>query len=265
MSATSLSKTNLKGPSNPILRSFQLHKYYWIALVVVLADQIVKLIIKFNMDLGEHFTVLGEFFQINYIENPGAAFGLTISNIFDTIGIDLSEDTGKLILTLFSLFAVIVIIYLLRQVQHYRSALPFFLALILGGAIGNIVDRVFYGVWFSGMNNYDGGLLYGRVVDMFYLNIWHGEIFGMDLALLPVFNIADAAISIGIVTILVFQRRFQKRHELRSAALEGGTEGAASDQRNADSESPPSNEAGHSPPIESGSREADSTNPETKE
>lgn len=169
---------------------------------------------------GEAFPILGETFQINYVENPGAAFGLTIADLFQWLGFEMTAETAKLILTLFSLMAVIVIVWLIRQVWNHRSALPFFLALILGGALGNIVDRVFYGVWFDAMNSYDGGLLHGRVVDMFYLNIYQGEFLGLSWNLLPVFNIADAAITLGILTVLIFQRRFGKQHLKRSLALE---------------------------------------------
>lgn len=183
-------------------------KFYWVAFVVVLIDQIVKLSIKFNMQLYDEIPVAGETFRINFIENKGAAFGLTIADLGTRFGLSMSDETAKLILTLFSILAVIVIIYLLKQVKNYRSALPYFLALILGGAIGNIIDRVFYGVWFAGMNNYEGGLLHGRVVDMFYLNVYQGEVLGREIHLLPVFNIADAAITVGIAAIILFQRRF---------------------------------------------------------
>jgi signal peptidase II len=179
-----------------------------VAFVVVLVDQFVKLAIKFNMQLYDEIPIAGDVFRINFIENKGAAFGLTISDVGERVGLSISDETAKLILTLFSIVAVIVIIYLLKQVRHYRSALPYFLSLILGGAVGNIIDRVFYGVWFAGMNNYEGGLLHGRVVDMFYLNVYQGEIMGQEIHLLPVFNIADAAISIGIAAIILFQRRF---------------------------------------------------------
>jgi signal peptidase II len=83
----------------------------------------------------------------------------------------------------------------------------------LGGALGNIVDRVFYGAWFAGMNNYDAALLHGRVVDMFHLDLGSFRIFGSTLELLPVFNLADAAITVGIVAILLFQRKFLKGTE----------------------------------------------------
>ncbi|MEM6267803.1 MAG: signal peptidase II [Bacteroidota bacterium] len=192
---------------NALAQLFGNYRFYWVALFVLFIDQIVKLTVKFNMQLYDEITVVGDTFRINFIENKGAAFGLTIADLGEGIGLAISEETAKLILTLFSIFAVIVIIYLLKQVWNYRSGLPYFLALILGGAIGNIIDRVFYGVWFAGMNNYEGGLLHGRVVDMFYLNVYQGEIAGTEIHLLPVFNIADAAISVGIVAIIIFQRR----------------------------------------------------------
>ncbi|MEM7040955.1 MAG: signal peptidase II, partial [Bacteroidota bacterium] len=175
MSATYPPIENPGSPSSPWRRLFSDYKFYWAAFVVVMIDQIVKLAVKFNMQLYDEVKVIGETFSINFIENKGAAFGLTIADLGEKIGIPISEETAKLILTLFSIFAVIVIIYLLRQVKDFKSPLPWFLALILGGAVGNIVDRVFYGVWFAGINNYEGGLLHGRVVDMFYLDFYQGE------------------------------------------------------------------------------------------
>lgn len=196
------------------------------AFGVVMIDQIVKLTVKFNMQPGEDIAVLGESLHINFIENRGAAFGLTIADLFHKIGVPMSEDTAKVLLTLFSIGAVVVIVALLQQVRNYRSALPFFLAMILGGALGNIIDRVFYGVWFSGMNWYEGGLFHGRVVDMFYVDWYQGEVWGIDVNLWPVFNIADLAISIGIVAIVLFQRRFFKIHQRRTeqAAAASGTQ-----------------------------------------
>jgi signal peptidase II len=191
-------------------RLFHDHRFFWCAFIVVLLDQTVKLIVKFTMQPYEEVRVIGETFRINYIENKGAAFGLTVSDLLQKIGLELSDETAKLVLTLFSIVAVLVIIYLLQVVRHSRTSLPYFLAIILGGAVGNIIDRVFYGVWFAGINDYEGGLLHGRVVDMFYVNLVHGELWGMELNLLPVFNIADAAITIGIVAIILFQRRFFK-------------------------------------------------------
>ena len=191
-------------------RLFVDYKYFWFAFLVILVDQLVKLIVKFSMHPYQEIKVIGEFARINFIENKGAAFGLTIADLLAKVGIALSDETAKLVLTLFSILAVVVIIYLLQLVKHTRSSLPYFLALILGGAVGNIIDRVFYGVWFAGINDYEGGLLHGRVVDMIYINLIHGKFLGVELNLLPVINIADAAITLGIIAIIIFQRRYFK-------------------------------------------------------
>ncbi len=191
-------------------RFFFDYRFFWWAFFVVLIDQVIKLVVKFTMVPYEEIRVFGDFFRINYIENKGAAFGLTISDLSQKVGLSIDDETAKLSLTMFSILAVIVIIYLLQTVRNSRTSLPYFLAFILGGAIGNIIDRVFYGVWFAGINDYEGGLLHGRVVDMFYINLVHGEFLGMEMNLLPVFNVADAAITVGIVAIIIFQRRFFK-------------------------------------------------------
>lgn len=204
---------------------FRAYRYFWVSFVVIVVDQLVKLLVKFNMQPGEDLPIAGEAFRINFIENKGAAFGLTIADILAKVGIELSEDNAKVMLTIFSIGAVVVIVYLLNQVRQHRSALPFFLALILGGAIGNIIDRVFYGVWFAGMNWYEGGLFFGRVVDMFYLDLYRGEIFGVDVNLWPVFNIADLAIFVGIGALILFQRRFFRKHQEAMKAEEGENAG----------------------------------------
>jgi signal peptidase II len=196
---------------------WQEYRFFWVAFFVVLIDQIVKFAVKYTLNPYDEVKVLGEVFSINYIENKGAAFGLTVADLGAKVGFQISEDTAKLFLTLFSIFAVMVIVYMLRQLRHQGTALPLCLSLILGGAIGNIIDRVFYGVWFAGINDYDGGLLHGRVVDMFYVDVYHGQLFGTEVNLLPVFNIADAAITVGILMILVFQRRFFRKPEADAA------------------------------------------------
>ncbi|MEO0897438.1 MAG: signal peptidase II [Bacteroidota bacterium] len=199
-------------------------KYFSISLAVIILDQIVKLLVKFNMDKGEagQIKVMGDFFKLHFIENRGAAFGLTLTDIFNGMGMEMSDDTGKLILTLFSIVAVIAIGYVLYKLKDHQSALPIFVALIFGGALGNIIDRTFYGIWFADINDYSGGLFFGRVVDMFYLDIWKGYLpnvswvpflNGQYTALWPIWNIADASISIGIVVILLFQGRFFKKDE----------------------------------------------------
>lgn len=181
-----------------------------IVVSVVLLDQAVKLLVKLNMQLGEEIKVLGNFFKIHFTENPGAAFGVTLSNLFAGL---ISDTTAKALLSVLSVILVCGIVYYLYQIKDYKTALPYWVALILGGAIGNIIDRLFYGIWFAPMNDYEGGFLHGRVVDMFYFDIYQGILpdwipiwGGTYTALWPIFNIADTAISIGIIAIIVFQK-----------------------------------------------------------
>jgi len=196
------------------------YRNFVIISLIVLIDQIVKLIVKMNMMIGQEIPVLADFFKIHFIENPGAAFGLTIAHVYEAVlGIfmenpELSDYTAKMILSIFSVVAVGFIIYYLRSLKGISTALPIYVSMILGGAIGNIIDRLFYGVWFSEMNDYEGGLFHGRVVDMFYLDIWQGYLpswvpfIGNEYySFWPIFNIADAAISVGIVAIIIFQKK----------------------------------------------------------
>lgn len=168
------------------------------------------------MFLGEEFPVFGNWFYIHFTENPGMAFGM-----------EFGGEWGKLALTLFRIVAVCAIgFYLFRLPKTTHKGLVVSVALIFSGAIGNIIDSAFYGVIFNDSYNQiasflpaEGGyesLLHGRVVDMFWFPLfdgtfpdwfpfWGGEDF---LFFRPVFNVADAAISIGIGLIFVFQKRF---------------------------------------------------------
>ena len=194
-------------------------KYFLLAGLVVVVDQIIKLIVKLNMDKGElgQIKVLGDFFKIHFIENKGAAFGLTVSKLVNALGMEMSDTTGKLILSIFSIIAVIAIGYVLFKLADHKSPLPYYVALIFGGAIGNIIDRTFYGVFFSSINDYDGGLFFGQVVDMFYIDIGDmplPEFMGGGVYhLWPIFNIADSAITIGIIVLLIFQGKYFKMDE----------------------------------------------------
>ncbi|MBX3103315.1 MAG: signal peptidase II [Bacteroidetes bacterium] len=190
------------------MRSFRY--YLWVALLVIGADQVIKLLVKTQMQLHDEFPVIGDLFKIHFIENPGAAFGMTFAHLFDSLG----ADAAKILLTLVSLIAVSAIIWYLHKIRNFNTYLPLWVAIILGGALGNIIDRVFYGVWFEEINRYEGGLFYGQVVDMFYIDIWQGVLptwipfFGGEYySLWPVFNFADAAISVGIVAILIWQKK----------------------------------------------------------
>lgn len=172
------------------------------------------------MNYGDNFEILGlDWALIHFVENNGMAFGLS-----------LGGEYGKLLLSLFRIIAVGALIYYLRVLLKTGSSrgLMISFALILAGAMGNIIDSVLYGVIFS-ESPYHGGtaelfpagggyasFLHGKVVDMFYFPIinttlpawlpfWGGESF---MFFKPVFNVADAAISVGVINILIFQRSF---------------------------------------------------------
>lgn len=182
-------------------------RYLGISLLVLLVDQGVKVWVKKTMYLGEEQPLLGDFLSLYFAENNGFAFGLTLTEIFAKLGIAFSPVLGKLILSVFSLIAITGLIFVLKKFSHHKSALPFFIAVIIGGAMGNIIDRIFYGAIFSSINLYEGGLLQGQVVDMFVLNFGEGSYSS------PIFNIADVAISLGILIILIFQKRFLRKND----------------------------------------------------
>jgi signal peptidase II len=186
--------------------------------IILLADQLLKFLIKTNMSLYQEIFIFGDWFQIKFIENNGMAFGM-----------DFPGEYGKMALTLFRIVAVIVISFYLRHLIRIKSHPGFIISvsMILAGAAGNIIDSVFYGVLFSESTIFapalflpEGGgyssLLHGKVVDMFYCPVWRGTWpewvplrGGMDFEFFrPVFNVADSAISIGVFSILIFQKKY---------------------------------------------------------
>jgi signal peptidase II len=192
------------------LRTRPMLRYLLLVLVIVALDQATKVWVKLNMTPGEEFRVLGHWFRIYFTENPGAAFGMTFTDL-----LGMQPDTAKLVLSLFSVVALGFIGWVLHTVVQHRTALPVCVALIFAGALGNIIDRLFYGAWFGPINQYEGGLFHGRVVDFFYIDIWKGIVAdwvpfygGQYLALWPIFNIADIAISVGIVWIFLYNKKF---------------------------------------------------------
>jgi signal peptidase II len=184
----------MKGYTKPLILIF----------LILLADQASKTWVKTNMVLQQEFRVIGDWFIIHFTENNGMAFGLEFGGEF-----------GKLALSLFRVFAVAGIGYGLHYlIKHkYHRGLILNVALIFAGAVGNIIDSVFYGVIYK----YET-LFHGRVVDMLYFPIvkgtfpswfpiWGSEPFEFFR---PVFNLADAAISVGVIAILIFQKRYFK-------------------------------------------------------
>ncbi|MCB0493917.1 MAG: lipoprotein signal peptidase [Cyclobacteriaceae bacterium] len=185
-------------------------KYFLIALVVIIIDQASKLLVYNYMYLHEEINVIGEWFKLHYLLNPGMAFGIRWENEF-----------GKLALTIFRIAAMIGIGYYLYQmtIKKAHSGFLISMALILGGAVGNVIDSTFYGVFLGNqpIGSYSPWF-HGQVIDMLFFPIFDfmwpewvpmvgGEYF---LFFSPVFNIADSSIFIGVATILIFQKRFFK-------------------------------------------------------
>ncbi len=172
---------------------------YFSAIIVVI-DQISKLFIKginipwlnlnfVGMDERQSINVIGDFFKITFVENPGMAFGIGVSTEL------------KLLLSVFSLIASLGIIFYIYKSKEQRLVFRIALALILGGAIGNLIDRTFYGVIY----NY-APLFYGNVVDFFNVEFFDFSFFGQTYQRFPIFNVADAAVSIGVVLLLLFNK-----------------------------------------------------------
>ena len=191
----------------------KIYRYFLLAIVVIIIDQASKLLIHHYMNLHDEITVIGNEqygFKLHYLLNPGMAFGIRWKNEF-----------GKLALTVFRIAAMFGIGYYLWKMAKRDAHAGFLwcMALILGGAVGNVIDSTFYGVL---LNNHPEDSptpwFHGQVIDMLYFPLFdftipywvpfkEGEFFTLFS---PVFNIADSSIFIGVVIILIFQKRFFK-------------------------------------------------------
>jgi signal peptidase II len=186
------------------------YKYFLATLFVILIDQVVKLYVFYTFPFeGYEIKIFGDWFKLNYITNAGMAFGISIAG-----------DYGKLLLTVFRIIACGGIAWYLNQLilKKLPDGLLWSIALILGGAIGNVVDSTFYGVLLDNAP-YDSPTVWfhGKVIDMFFIDIcnclipnWVPFIGGSYYPLWPVFNIADASIFIGVLWIISCQRKFFK-------------------------------------------------------
>lgn len=188
-------------------------------ILILLLDQILKIWVKTHMQLGDEIPIFGERGMLHFIENNGMAFGM-----------EMGGKTGKIFLSLFRIAAICGIAWFLNSIIKKKANFGFILAVsaILAGAIGNIIDCAFYGIIFSESfsqpavifppgGGYSSFLL-GRVVDMFYFPVinttwpdWSpfrpGESF---IFFRPVFNIADSAITCGVISIIIFQKKMFK-------------------------------------------------------
>ncbi len=188
-------------------------RYFLFALLLIAIDQASKLAVHHYLyqSPGGQFKVFGDWFKLYYVTNPGMAFGIQIEHIY-----------GKLFLTGFRLVAMFFIIYYMIKLAQKGAAngLLFALSMILAGAIGNLIDSIFYGVF---LNNAPPGSpspwFHGQVIDMIFIDFWEGfipswvPIWGNQYYTTPIFNIADSCIFIGVCLILMFQSTFFPRYE----------------------------------------------------
>lgn len=187
-----------------------------VIFLVLLIDQISKFWIKTSMTIGESFPVLGDWFHIYFIENNGMAFGW-----------EFGAEFGKIALGIFRIIAVALFFYLIYYLnkKNVKFGPLFGISLITAGALGNIIDGMFYGMIFSESTFTqvatlfpDGGgyagFMQGKVVDMLYFPLFTFPewipFFGGQIFFSPIFNIADSAITIGFLYLLIFQWNFLK-------------------------------------------------------
>ena len=199
-------------------------KFLILGVLLVVIDQIIKILVKTNMTIGEHFNVIGNWFQIYFIENEGMAFGMKFGG-----------QTGKLLLSLFRVVLAGALIYWIRGLLK-KAKTPVGgiagLTLITAGAVGNIIDCLFYGLLFDASTYTsvasflpEGGgyapFFFGKVVDMFYFPIidttfpeWMPLIGGNPFRFFaPVFNFADSCVTCGAIYLIFFQWRYFSRDE----------------------------------------------------
>jgi signal peptidase II len=195
-------------------------------LLILVVDQAFKFYIKTRFYLGEDHPVFGNWFRLHFVENEGMAWGWKLGE---------SGSWGKIALSVFRMAAVVFGVYYLAQIirKKYHPGFIFCVAMIFAGAVGNLIDSMFYGMIFEAsdpaLQNMakflpDGGgyagFLHGKVVDMLYFPIIDGHypkwipLVGGDTFefFSPVFNVADSSISIGLIIILLCQNRFFKKH-----------------------------------------------------
>jgi len=195
-----------------------------IVLLILAADQTLKILVKTNMTLYQQIPIFGNWGILHFVENNGMAFGMT-----------LPGSLGKILLTTFRLLASVAIGFYLRHLIRVKahSGLVIALSMVLAGALGNIIDSMFYGLVFSSSSPVqaasmfpEGGgyasLMQGKVVDMFYFPLFKGNYpswfrGGSNFTFFrPVFNVADSSISVAVAIILFQQKKFFKHVENKS-------------------------------------------------
>jgi len=165
-----------------------------LCVLLVVIDQVIKVLVKTNMALGEQIYVIGEWFRLCFVENEGMAFGMKFGG-----------SIGKMLLSLFRIVLsplLIWWIWSLSRKEDTPTGVLVGLTLIAAGAVGNTIDSLFYGlIW-----DY-APFLYGKVVDMFYFPLIHNAV-GEVVFFSPVFNFADSCVTVGAFYLAIFQWKF---------------------------------------------------------
>lgn len=186
----------------------------YITLFIVVVDQLTKFLVKGGtipllnisvqgMDYGSSIDVWGDFFRLTFVENPGMAFGIDVN------------ETAKLFLSLFSFFAAAGILYYLYKSKEQKLVVRIGLAFILGGAIGNMIDRIFYGLFYG-----YAPLFYGKVVDFFNFDFFDLTVFGRTYDRFPIFNIADSSVTVGVILLILFHKSLETKKEENTTVKE---------------------------------------------
>lgn len=176
-----------------------------LSAILVLFDQLTKVWVKGinlfgfqheGMSLGESISLIGDKLLITYVENAGMAFGIEFG-------------PAKIFLSLFSFFASLVLIYYIYKLDKFSNYIKIGVSFILAGAFGNMIDRIFYGVFYG-----ESALFFGRVVDFIQVDIPDIDLFGLYYTHWPVFNFADSYVSIGVVFLLIFNKHIPTLKQL---------------------------------------------------
>jgi len=189
----------------------------YLTLLIIIFDQVSKFFIKginipfLNLNIngmypGESISVLGDFFKITFTENPGMAFGFDPGSDF------------KLWISIFSLVASIGLLIYLYTARKKSLSLRIAIALILGGAVGNVIDRMLYGLMFD-----YAPIFYGKVVDFLDFDFFNFTLFGRSYERWPIFNLADAAVSVGVIILLFFYKHHQEEETPQLIPAENST------------------------------------------
>ncbi len=182
---------------------------------MVLIDQITKLLVKgfsipflnlnfSGMRYGHSIDIIGTILKITYVENPGMAFGIEVGS-------------GKIFLSLFSLLASIAILIYIYKMRKEHIVFRIALSLILAGAVGNLIDRTFYGVFFG-----YAPIFFGKVVDFIHVNTFGFSLFGRNYSSFPIFNVADSSVTIGVIILIFFNYIDNKKNKAVSKSEVNG-------------------------------------------